>query len=182
MNHIMLDLETMGSNSRAVVIAIGAVYFDPSTGLLGDQFYMTQSDWHDQVKAGCVADMATVRWWLGEQPNSPTEDARKALFKEQFDTPQSLAAFHMFCGVNGSSYNVKMWGNGVDFDNVILRHLYGAFGQATPWKYPNSRCFRTLKNEFPVDPPAFEGDKHNALSDAIFQAQWACKIYKKLIG
>lgn len=178
----MLDLETMGNGTKSVVVAIGAVYFDPEDGLMGDQFYMSVSDWHEQVRRGCIMDASTVRWWLGGEETSPNQGARDALFVNQVPTVQALAAFHSYMEVNGSRNDVKVWGNGVDFDNVILRHLFTAFDMPCPWKYPNSRCFRTLKNEFPVDRPGFAGDKHNALSDAINQAEWACKIYKALIG
>ncbi len=32
MNHLMVDLETMGNGPYAPVISIGAVFFDPNTG------------------------------------------------------------------------------------------------------------------------------------------------------
>ena len=34
----MIDLETLGTAANAPVIAIGAVFFDPNTGTLGDTF------------------------------------------------------------------------------------------------------------------------------------------------
>ena len=37
-NHLMIDLETLGTAANAPVIAIGAVFFDPNTGTLGDTF------------------------------------------------------------------------------------------------------------------------------------------------
>ena len=35
MNHLMVDLETMGNGPYAPVISIGAVFFDPNTGETG---------------------------------------------------------------------------------------------------------------------------------------------------
>ncbi|EAZ1146628.1 3'-5' exoribonuclease, partial [Salmonella enterica] len=38
MNHLMVDLETMGNGPYAPVISIGAVFFDPNTGETGEDF------------------------------------------------------------------------------------------------------------------------------------------------
>ena len=39
MNHVMLNLETMGYEGRSAIISIGAVAFDPKSGVLGETFY-----------------------------------------------------------------------------------------------------------------------------------------------
>lgn len=38
MNHLMVDLETMGNGPYAPVISIGAVFFDLKTGETGEDF------------------------------------------------------------------------------------------------------------------------------------------------
>ena len=43
MNHLMIDLETMGNKPNAPIVSIGAVFFEPSTGELGDEFYRVVS-------------------------------------------------------------------------------------------------------------------------------------------
>lgn len=186
----MLDLETMGTNNNAVVVAIGAVFFDPVEGALGSNFYTSLGDWESQIRAGAVMDSETVQWWLGAKDSSPNDDARKDLFKESADTISALFKFMDFVQGYGANVNlisdVKMWGNGVDFDNVILRNCYNrmhpqALALKAPWKYPNSRCFRTLKNEFKGKKPEQRGlVRHNALDDAIYQAKWAINIYQTM--
>jgi hypothetical protein len=51
-----------------------------------------------------------------------------------------------------------------------------------PWKFWNSRCFRTYKNlpgaKSVRAPDA--GIKHNAMADALTQAQTLCAIQKAL--
>jgi len=37
--HVMLDLETMGTGSHAVIVAIGAALFEPGTGAVSSDFY-----------------------------------------------------------------------------------------------------------------------------------------------
>ena len=39
MNNLMIDIETLGTNSNAVVVSIGAVLFDPYTGDTCGEFY-----------------------------------------------------------------------------------------------------------------------------------------------
>lgn len=40
MNHLMIDLETMGNKPAAPIVAIGAVFFAPKSSELGAEFYM----------------------------------------------------------------------------------------------------------------------------------------------
>lgn len=80
-----------------------------------------------------------------------------------------------------------MWGNGVDFDNVILRNAYDAVSIEPFWKHWNNRCVRTiveLGRNAGIDPKKtlqFEGDQHNALADAIHQAKCVSIIHQHLI-
>jgi len=66
----------------------------------------------------------------------------------------------------------------------MMAHAFTLCGQAIPWKFYNGRCFRTYKNlpgakEIKVP---FAGTKHNALFDAVHQAQTAQAIHAKLFG
>ena len=36
--HIMIDIETLSTAKNAVVLSIGAVHFDPKTGVIVDEF------------------------------------------------------------------------------------------------------------------------------------------------
>ncbi|MBK0004878.1 3'-5' exonuclease, partial [Erwinia sp. S38] len=39
MNHLMIDLETMGNKPNAAIVSIGAVFFEPDSGEIGNTFY-----------------------------------------------------------------------------------------------------------------------------------------------
>ena len=41
MQHLMIDLETLGTDPTAPIVAIGAVFFNPKTGELGAEFIAT---------------------------------------------------------------------------------------------------------------------------------------------
>lgn len=72
-----------------------------------------------------------------------------------------------------------VWGNGADFDPVLLSSAYRAIGRPPPHKFYNVHCFRTLKNLFPVEKPARDGTHHNALDDAIHQVKHLHKILQE---
>lgn len=179
-NNLMLDLETMGTGSKSVVTAIGATYFDPETGEVDVPFYATLSDWEAQINFGHTMDVSTIKWWLKQ-----SEDARSALLDERYakNTAEALFNFGAHCesGIRGYNDKLKVWGNGSDFDNVILGNLFKSFGLMAPWKYSNNRCYRTLKalmSDYSNQLPEFEGERHNALHDAIHQAKCAIVLMR----
>jgi hypothetical protein len=167
----MLDLETLDTSSTAVVTAVGAVVFDPYSNFIGDSFYRVATDWTDQQRRGRTISGDTVAWWMDQE-----EAARKALTKppqrQALPTFSILREFTEF--LEGYSGDVEMWGNGADFDNVILGSLFAAYGAQKPWSYSKNRCFRTL-NSLPkpkhIILPMRTGTHHNALDDAITQAR-----------
>jgi len=183
MNHIMLDLETLDTTSSAVVVSIGAVAFDPETDVLGDKFYVELTDdIAAQQKHGRTISGDTVRWWMQQNvlakqvfSTSPPDGV------ERVDTLEALVRFGIFVAANGDR-DAQIWGNGADFDNIILGTLYDAFELRKPWSYSRNRCYRTMKNLGiePSKPQKREGVHHNALDDAITQAIHLQQIFAHL--
>lgn len=164
MNHVMLDLETLGNGPDAAIVAIGAVAFDPARGTLGDTFYRV-IDLESALAEGATVDGSTLKWWLG-QPDA----ARRELSRDDAVRADSAAlSFAMFCGERHD--NLRVWGNGAGFDNVILRRLYARLSMTTPWEHWNDRCYRTVKAFYPHIPKVAPAIPHHALEDARAQAQ-----------
>lgn len=178
MKDVMVDLETLGMVPGCVIISIGAVFFD-STGL-GDEFY-TVVNRMDAEARGLTVDAATVKWWTQQ-----SDEARKVLHdssrkKTSLPLMMALAQFDRFLSSRGDVTNVRVWGNGADFDNPILAVAYDRLGQRPPWKFWNNRCFRTLKNLAPEEAkPPRQGTHHNALDDAKHQAEHAVRALRWL--
>lgn len=180
MKHIMLDLETLDTVSSAVVLSIGAVVFDPETDALGDKFYVEMTeDTGTQQALGRTISGDTVRWWMHQ------DELAKRVFSvpapggvERVNTPEALSRFSHFVAANGDR-DVEVWGNGADFDNIILGSLYDKFGLRKPWSYSRNRCYRTMKNLGigPRKPQARVGVYHNALDDAVTQAVHLQEIF-----
>lgn len=169
MTNVMLDLETMGTSNDAAIVAIGAVEFDVATGTIGELFYYT-IDLGSAVSEGGVIDAATVMWWLRQ-----SDAARKALY-DRFTMPirQGLDEFAAWMAARGK--DVKVWGNGVAFDNVILAQAYRRMGLPVPWEYRNDRCYRTMRTLYPDIQMQRTGVHHSAGDDAVSQAQHLLQI------
>ena len=167
MNHIMLDLETMGTGPNAAIVAIGAVEFEltKTGGQLGDSFYQCIS-LESAMAAGGQVDASTVLWWLKQS------DAARAMFAQPAVSDyEALVTFAEWMAKRGETKNVRVWGNGASFDNVILASAYRRTGLQLPWNSFNDRCYRTVKSMHPAAPAIQRtGTHHNAKDDAINQA------------
>ncbi len=169
--HIMLDLETMGKSPDAAIVAIGAVAFDPEARRLGDTFYVTV-DLESAVRHGGRIEPDAVMWWLRQ-----SDEARAALHLDPQPIEAALLDFSRW--VEKQGMYAEVWGNGSDFDNVILGTAYDRAEIPRPWHHRQNNCYRTLKKRSGIRPPAREGVHHNALDDATHQALHAVCIMQK---
>ena len=166
---IMFDLETMDNRPTSAITAIGAVVFTKYDVI--ETFY-TPVDLSTSVEAGLTMSPETVKWWLNQSP-----EARK-IYDESKGKPLGLPMVLRLLAKFVKESNAKFFfGNGADFDNVILRTAYEATNEPLPWKYYQNMCFRTMKTLFDLPlKPHREGVHHNALDDALFQVKWLQEI------
>lgn len=182
--HLMVDLETMGNKSNAPIVSIGAVFFNPNTGNTGAEFY-TAVSLESSMLLGGVPDAGTIIWWLKQSP-----EARSAIaMADTMPLIDALELFSDFISENSDAgSDVQVWGNGASFDNVILRSSYDRANIECPWKFRNDRDVRTmteLGKAIGINPRydiPFDGDMHNALSDARHQAKYISAIWQQLIN
>ena len=167
----MVDLETMHTIPGGVVLSIGAVFFD-ETGL-GDEFYQVIGRGHSHA-AGLRESKDTQDWWAKQ-----SEEARKVIVDaEAPDAPTLTDVLTNFTAFIKQDTNVKVWGNGADFDNPLLACCYDAVGLKQAWLAWNGRCYRTLKNIAPGPKLERVGTYHNALDDAKSQALHAIELFR----
>lgn len=175
-HHIMLDLETLDTAPSAVILSIGAVKFDPNTFEATDDFYAVL-DLDSQVERGRTISPSTVIWWMRQ-----ADAARAALHtpKEVSLVNEVLTDFARW--IDDPS---GLWGNGADFDNVLLASLYKSFGIKQPWSHRANRCYRTMKavmeancSEGLMPYEGRSGVYHNALDDARTQLQRLAALSK----
>ena len=177
-DHLMIDLETMGKNPDAPIISIGAIFFDPQTGDMGPEFSKTI----DLETAGGVIDRDTIKWWLKQ-----SREAQSAIMTDEIPLDDALLQLREFIDENSGEFFVQVWGNGANFENTILRRSYERQGIPCPWRYYNDRDVRTIVElgkaiDFDARTAIpFEGERHNALDDARYQAKYVSAIWQKLI-
>lgn len=164
MINVMLDLETMSTESNAAIASIGAVKFEGDQIL--DTFYCT-IDLKTCKAAGLHFDPETIKWWQQQ-----SKEARAALLVDTVSLTEALNSFSDWYGRK----SLPTWGNGAGFDNVLLENAYKALGMKRPWKPWEDRCYRTVKNLFDIPIDKREGTYHNALDDAMTQTKHLIKI------
>ena len=176
-HHLMIDLETMGKNPDAPINALAGKFFDPATGEMGPEFSKTI----DLETAGGVIDRDTIKWWLKQ-----SREAQSAILTDEIPLDDALLQLREFIDENSGEFFVQVWGNGANFDNVILRRSYERQEIPCPWRYTNDRDVRTmvalgLVMDFDArNVTTFEGERHNALHDARYQAKYVSAIWQKL--
>lgn len=175
---IMVDLETLGTRVNAPIVAVGACFFDISTGKIGKTFDAA-IDLTEALRYG-RADGDTIKWWLGQ-----SDAARQKVARGRSDPSKVYSAFFDFAISGGE--NVRPWGNGASFDISMLEYSLGrVIEKAAPWKFWNVRDCRTIKHLADAMGLKYPGERkgmhHSALDDAVFQAEWVSHYWQQITG
>jgi 3' exoribonuclease, RNase T-like len=162
----MVDLETYGLKPDSVILSLGMCRFNWAGPGFG--FYQT---YNPLTQYGRTKDLKTEAWWA-TQPNPPihgTLDLRFGL--EQFINLLQQNKFH-------TDDKIEIWAQGTDFDIIKLEHAMDSFGLEIPWGYNAKSDLRTLRkyNDDIYVGNITNAEKHNAMSDAIYQAKIASRI------
>jgi len=179
---VMIDLETVGTAPGSGIISIGAVAFAPGVAELDWPCYYSGPISRRSCRfIGLTDDQATLDWWNRQAPEA------RMVFNAASDE-QTVRAVHIINALmqfstwfraQGANLeaNLEVWGNGSDFDNVLLQCAMKKADVDAPWPFYMNRCFRTMKTQFPVPEPTFKGVRHNALQDALHQTRWLQRIW-----
>ncbi len=170
---VMLDLETLSTRHNAMIIQIGACYFDRNTGQVGETFKATINA---TLMSGYSFDVEykTVKWWMEQSP-----EARSSVMRGDMFLPEALLSLRDFLEKDGE---VFLWSHAT-FDMPILMHAFETYGIKCPVPYKNTRDLRTLMDlAGPFTQTPREGIHHDALDDAIYQAQYAAAAFNRIHG
>jgi len=158
---MMLDLETLGHKENAVIIQIGACYFN------GDEFF-EEIDARSSIAAGFEMTVETVGWWM-EQEARPN-------IMNGINVQNAINKFNRF-----ASKATRVWCH-VSFDcPIIINHL-NKFIAKPSIHYTQFRDLRTLVDLAGLNLNDYErvGTHHNALDDCLFQIQYCVDGLKKI--
>jgi DNA polymerase III epsilon subunit-like protein len=170
MKDVMLDLETLGTRNDALIIQIGACYFDRYTGEIGQTFSA------NVMPNGTIdrfsVDYETIAWWFGQ-----TNEARAKVMGSPEKMEVALLTLRNFLRMEPE---VFIWSHAT-FDMPILQNAFNELQIHFPVPFRNARDIRTLMDfaEHSSATPR-EGTHHNALDDAKYQAQYVAEAMYKL--
>lgn len=198
-NNVMIDLETLGTRPGCAILSIGAARFNSKHGIFGQLLYVVVNG-QSCFDVGLKVEPETADWWesQGEEAKAVLDQAGS--LKTSTPLAEALGLLRGFIWATDTGHpdaapgapvmsdsrlaldTAQVWSNGADFDLPILSVAYQKAGFATsPWMPYSGRCHRTLKNLFPEVPAKkFQGVKHNAVSDAVAQAEHAVDILRHL--
>ena len=169
----MVDIEALGTAPGSVVISIGACHFGKGLGVT----LKVNIDVFDALMWGLNVDHHTCKWW-----SKQGWTARDLATKDSVPLLNALYQFSEF--VKKDDY---VWAKGPDFDLVLMQELYRVAEMPIPWTFRNTRDVRTImhlakqrtgeRSEIPRESSLI---KHDALADAIHQAQVVEKCAKIL--
>lgn len=180
--HVMIDIEALGKNNKAPVVAIGAVFFDPVKNTLGPRFY-EKITLESAMQMGGLPDASTIIYWLRQ-----SSEARSEIIDATQHISLALRMFQVFLIEHSVSLNsLRVWGNGPTYDITILENAFRMCGFEVPWEFYRVRDVRTAV-EFgrwdDFDPKRtlpFDGTPHNAVDDATHQARYVSAIVSRLV-
>lgn len=173
-NHIVLDLETLGTNRNAPILSVGMVIISDME--IKARCYAVLDVVEQEQLFGRKADAATEKWW--REQLKTTEG--KIAWNSSTENPKSVqGGLGSIPRILSSLGDFNIWGNSNTFDNEILRSLMEAANLPT-WSFRKDRDFRTLKELYKekVPEPEFQGIRHVAVDDAMHEARWLIQILK----
>lgn len=169
--HLMIDLETLGTDTNCVVTQIGYCLFDldkPKSILFFDELHL---DPQEQINYHRTITWPTLCWW-----NEQGEAARNNMFGKGkhpiFKLREALVTFKSRVEQTAGSWNniEGVWGHGISFDIMIMQDLFALNGERAPWSFRAPRDTRTLFMLNPDIEMVKADVKHSAMADAIAQA------------
>ena len=182
---IMVDIETLGSEVNSTIFQISAIAFDIQTGEQITSFNkiadISKNESYDMSVTG-----STLKWWL----NTDKELLSTLLNAGEGTSTELLENFTKWLVGLSTVGEIYLWGNGILFDNNLLKHQ---LGDEYPIFYRNDRDVRTIADlactklnlspselrERYYDPSL---KPHDALSDVTNQVTMVVACYKELAG
>lgn len=178
--HLMIDLETLGTSPGCVITQIGLAAFNTTDESIRSTNIFVDID--SCLHVGMHITGSTLRWWLKQS------DEARALMADPpnplgiLPALQDARAFITEVGPNPEhpSKPLHVWGHGAAFDVAILATAYEMCRRTPPWNFRDVRDTRTLASLLcdPGRPASVLA--HSAESDAVAQAVWVRTMLNRL--
>lgn len=180
-NHVMVDLETLGTNHDSVILSAALVLFN-----LNGEIAISKEihfDIDSCLENGLKVQGGTIKWWLEQ-----SEDARFEItspLKDRNSLELGLVEVENFIRRITEEYALPLdplyfWGNSASFDLGILKNAFNVVDRKVPWQYWEEMDMRTLTELLPGQNVIFEGTPHNPLDDCFYQIKKLSTLLKDM--
>lgn len=170
--HVMIDIEALGSGPASSIMQIAAAKFIPKTGRVTSSFntYIKGVD-------GKV-DTDTLLWWL-QQPSA--KDIGYNIEKHGVPLFDALTNFSKWFSIPHENDPLKLpfWAHGTDYDISNLNSAFIFTGIKAPWRYSNARDCRTLYALKGKPTIERSGIHHNAYDDVMHQIKCVVEVLNR---
>ena len=196
---IMVDIETLGVHADSTIFQISAAAFDINTGeilKIKNKKAIFDQCANIDLEENLKVDSETIKWWITKYPDMFTS----LITKGKISPKQLLINFCIWLkSFYSISDNVHLWGNGVNFDNLMLKFQLNKFGEEEykyPIKYSRDRDYRTIldlgallmnidrktlrENLLEEYKKNNNFNPHDAMDDVLFQIYNLTRIFKAI--
>jgi DNA polymerase III epsilon subunit-like protein len=160
---ICLDLETLSTETNAVIVTIAAVKFS----LTNDEVetFNVNVNPREGIELGLHVSQSTVEWW-----KTKPKEVINAWKHSQTGLSAALDMFDEFV----SEKDLGFMSNGMAFDFPILDSSYRVLGRKTPYNYWQTYDMRTIfwAAGFNTKSAPRVGNYHVGIDDCLTQISW----------
>lgn len=194
-NHLMIDIETLGTGTFPVLLSLGAVAFDPwrKFGFMDVPPFYEVVDADSCLNFGAKVDFTCIKWWATDETIPP--EARAAAFKggaaDRSFVGMVISRWMAYCQLHKIEY---IWSHGISFDAcAMMRYVEKLRINDGRWpvSFRNNRDTRTLWHLCPPELMSVYDDKgrlemlsggkaHQPVYDCMVQALRVQKAYAHL--
>lgn len=183
---IMVDIEALGTNSDSTIIQTSAIAFNIITGEHIDFFDECANITKNKEMR---VTGSTIEWWLKTNPTLLLD----IINRQDQDSVSVITKFYNWMKTLQKGYSLYLWGNGILFDNNMIREQLKLIDYSYPIFYRNDRDVRTIVDlacaKIGVSEEDFKksfenGDlvTHDGLDDCKLQIEYVSYCYNLLIG
>ncbi|EGG1129383.1 TPA: 3'-5' exoribonuclease [Escherichia coli] len=174
MNHVMLDIRALGKSTDAPVFAIECVFFEPSTGQIGPQFYRAI----DIKTVGGIYPEAVLQLMKGDS------EQRAEVINATCSAIDALSGACSFIKKVASKHEKLLcWSAGSSLDVATLAHALSRYGLEPLLPSFEFRHLSTLIHIAGVTGYAPHPRRSTAtytLTDAVYRAEQVCEVWQRL--
>ena len=180
--HFSIDNETLDTVATAHLLSIGiACEYDGKTHSM-----IVYPDWSEQEALGRTQSKSTLEWWGKQDPalKGATFASAKASTMPAAECLHQVNQFIL--GHSKGADEIRVWGNGSEFDIAQLEHLSSQTAIKPVWAYYLASSQRTIQDIAKLmgieynKADFFDGQAHDAEADARAQVRLINHLWNKI--